>query len=233
MLEVSGIHAGYGGSSVLHGVDLRVGNGEAVVMLGPNGHGKTTLLRVISGLLRPRQGTVVFDGKDISRTAPDAIAAMGVTHIPQGDLPFPNMTVEENLLMGAYRKKSWSRRRESFEKVYALFPRLKDRPAQKAKSLSGGERRMLALGRGLMGDTKVLLIDEPSLGLAPLVTEEVYAMIGKIKETGIAILLVDESATHVAGFAEQVYVMGGGRIVKAGSAAEILEDEGLLAAYLG
>src|SRR5438034_10661274 len=156
MLEVKGLVAGYAGSEVLHGIDLVVNKGEGVVVLGPNGHGKTTLLRAITGLLPPRAGQVLWKGTDITRWRPDVIAAAGVVHIPQGDLLFPEMTVTENLLMGAYHGPTWPRR---------VFPWLKERGGQLARTLSGGERRMLALGRGLMSRAQILLIDEPSLGL--------------------------------------------------------------------
>lgn len=233
MLEVKDLHAGYGGSAVLHGVNLRVDDGEAVVMLGPNGHGKTTLLKVISGMIKPSQGSVTFNGRELTTLPPDEIVGLGVTHIPQGDMPFPQMTVLENLQMGAYRGNVWANRSQALERVFALFPKLAERRTQMAKSLSGGERRMLALGRGLMGKPQILLIDEPSLGLAPLITEQVYGLIGEIKATGVSILLIDESANHVSDLAQRVYVMGGGHVVREGPAATILGDEALLAAYLG
>jgi branched-chain amino acid transport system ATP-binding protein len=233
MLKVTDLQAGYGGSTVLHGVSLEVKDGEAVVILGPNGHGKTTLLRAISGLVKPTAGTVEFDGQVISRLNPAEIVAAGVVHIPQGDLPFPELTVLDNLLMGAYLPDAWRQRKQKLEQVYELFPVLKERPRQLARSLSGGERRMLALGRGLMGNAKILVIDEPSLGLAPFLIEEVYQRIRDINKSGMSILLADENADHIEGLADRVYLLESGSIVGQGTAEEMLRNEALLAAYLG
>ena len=233
MLEVKGLVAGYAGSEVLHGIDLVVGKGEGVVVLGPNGHGKTTLLRAITGLLPPRAGQVLWNGTDITRWRPDVIAAAGVVHIPQGDLLFAEMTVTENLLMGAFHRPTWAERKERLERVYDLFPWLKERGGQLTRTLSGGERRMLALGRGLMSRAEILLIDEPSLGLAPLTTEQIYASIHKVKESGIALLLADENANHVAGLADRVYLLETGSLVRQGPADTLLKDQALLESYLG
>lgn len=232
-LEVDGISAGYGGSRVLHDVSLRVDEGEVVVILGPNGHGKTTLLRVISGLLRPTAGQVRLGDRDLTSLQAEQIVLAGVTHIPQGDLPFPQMSVLDNLLMGAYSKHAWAQREARLAEVFALFPRLEERTKQLAQSLSGGERRMLAIGRGLMGRPKVLMIDEPSLGLAPLVIEQVYDAIQRIASTGLPTLLVDENANHVRGIADRVYLLESGRVASEGAADELLRDESLLAAYMG
>src|SRR5947208_6668302 len=233
MLEVRGLVAGYGGGEVLHGIDLFVNEGEGVIVLGPNGHGKTTLLRAITGLLPPRAGQVLLDGKDITHWKAEAIAAAGVIHIPQGDLLFAEMTVTENLLMGAYHGPTWSERNARLGRVYELFPWLKERGGQLARSLSGGERRMLALGRGLMSKARLLLIDEPSLGLAPLVIEQVYETIHEIKRSGLSILLMDENADHVGGLADRMYLLEAGVLVREGPTDELLRDEALLAAYLG
>jgi len=233
MLQVSDLQAGYGGSQVLHSISLHVQDGEAVVILGPNGHGKTTLLRAISGLIQPTGGRVALEGRDITRLEPEAIVAAGVVHIPQGDLLFPEMTVLENLLMGAYRSDAWRERNKKLAQVFALFPRLAERKKQLARSLSGGERRMLALGRGLMGKARIFMIDEPSLGLAPLVIEQVYETIRDIRRTGPSILLVEENANHIAGLADRVYLLEAGALVQEGTADELLQNEALLAAYLG
>jgi branched-chain amino acid transport system ATP-binding protein len=233
MLTVDDLHAGYAGSEVLFGVSLRVGDGEGVVVLGPNGHGKTTLLRAISGLVRPTAGTVEFDGEAISGKRPEEIAAAGIIHIPQGDLLFPEMTVRENLLMGAYLRGAWKERHERLGRAVSLFPWLGEREDQLARTLSGGERRMLAIGRGLMGEARVLLVDEPSLGLAPVITERIYESIGEIKKSGLAVLLADENANHIAGFADRVYLLETGTLVREGPAESLLRDEALLAAYLG
>jgi branched-chain amino acid transport system ATP-binding protein len=232
MLNVTDLHAGYAGSEVLHGVSLHVGDGESVVVLGPNGHGKTTLLRAISGLIKAT-GAVEFDGQVISNKNAATIVAAGVVHIPQGDLPFPELSVMDNLLMGAYRADAWRERKQKLEQVFELFPTLKERPKQLARSLSGGERRMLALGRGLMGKAKLFMIDEPSLGLAPFLIENVYEAIRNIRNTGLSILLVDENADHIAGLADRVYLLEGGSLVKEGRAEDMLRDAALLAAYLG
>jgi branched-chain amino acid transport system ATP-binding protein len=210
-----------------------VNEGEAVVVLGPNGHGKTTLLRTISGLIRPSAGQVALNGKVISNLRAEEIVAEGVIHIPQGDLIFPEMTVLENLLMGAYRSAAWRERRQKLDRVLSLFPRLAERKGQLARSLSGGERRMLALGRGLMSQAKILMIDEPSLGLAPLIIENLYNTIQEINQSGLAILLVDENADHVEGLANRVYLLESGVLIREGSAEEMLRDEALLATYLG
>jgi branched-chain amino acid transport system ATP-binding protein len=233
MLEVRGLAAGYAGSEVLHGIDLVVKDGEGVVVLGPNGHGKTTLLRAISGLLHPRAGQVLLNGKEITHWRPDVIAAAGVVHIPQGDLLFPEMTVLENLLMGAYHGPTWAKRHVRLGRVYELFPWLKERRGQLTRTLSGGERRMLALGRGLMAQAEIMLIDEPSLGLAPLATQQIYASIRQVKESGMALLLADENANHVAGLADRVYLLETGMLVREGPAEALLQDKALLESYLG
>ena len=233
MLKVTDLQAGYAGSEVLHSLSMQVGDGETVVVLGPNGHGKTTLLRAISGLIRPTGGSVEFDGQIISNKRASDIVAAGVIHIPQGDLPFPELTVMENLLMGAFRSDAWRMRKQKLEQVFELFPTLKERPNQLARSLSGGERRMLALGRGLMSTAKLLMIDEPSLGLAPFLVENVYETIRSIRGMGLSILLADENADHITDLADRVYLLEAGAFVKEGGADEMLRDQALLAAYLG
>lgn len=233
MLKVTNLVAGYAGSEVLHGISMQVRDDECVSVLGPNGHGKTTLLRAISGLIRPASGTIEFDGQDITNKSASGVVGAGVIHIPQGDLPFPELTVMQNLLMGAYRSEAWREKSRKLEQVFELFPDLKERPNQLARSLSGGERRMLALGRGLMSKARLLMIDEPSLGLAPFLIEKVYETIRNIRKTGLSILLVDESAEHIGGLADRVYLLEAGSLIKEGSANEMLRDEALLAAYLG
>jgi branched-chain amino acid transport system ATP-binding protein len=233
MLKVSDLNAGYEGSEVLHSLSLHVEENESVIVLGPNGHGKTTLLRAISGLIRPTSGVVEFDGQVISNQRASEVVAAGLIHIPQGDLPFPELTVMENLLMGAYRPEAWRERKDKLVQVFDLFPVLAERPNQLARSLSGGERRMLALGRGLMSKAKLLMIDEPSLGLAPFLIEDVYETIRNIRKTGLSILLADENADHIEGLADRVYLLESGTLVKEGTVEGMLQDEALLAAYLG
>ena len=233
ILEVNGLEAGYGVSTVLHGIDLVVQEGEGVVVLGPNGHGKTTLLRTISGLNRPRAGSLRFDGVDVTGWRADQIAEAGLVHIPQGDLLFREMTVEDNLLMGAYVKPTWGERQERLARVYELLPTLKDRRKQLANSLSGGERRMVAIGRGLMAEARLLMVDEPSLGLAPVIIAQVYERIQAIKESGLAVLLADENADHIEQLADRVVLLESGLFVREGPAETLLADEALLSAYLG
>jgi branched-chain amino acid transport system ATP-binding protein len=233
MLEVRNLHASYGQTRVLEGVDLSVGTGEFVVVIGPNGHGKTTLLRTISGLVEPTAGEIVFDGQRIDGERPDRIAMRGLVHIPQGDLPFPGMTVEENLVLGAFPNEAWKGRATRLEVVFGIFPALAERRAQRARTLSGGERRMLALGRGLMREAKLLMIDEPSLGLAPVLVNEVYRHIEQIVASGVTLLLVEENFSHVQAFDVRVLLLESGRIVREGSIGDLLADDIVMATYLG
>lgn len=234
VLEVEGLRSGYlPGVDVIIDASLTVSEGELVVVLGPNGHGKSTLLRSLSGLVRPSAGGIRLAGEDITRARGDRIAAAGMVHIPQGDLIFPDMSVEENLLMGAYVKTAWPHRAGALARVLDLFPTLATRRAELAGSLSGGERRMLALGRGLMREAKLLMIDEPSLGLAPVVIEQVYGRIAEIKASGQAILLADENADHVGELGDRVILLESGVFVREGTPATLLSDTALLTAYLG
>jgi branched-chain amino acid transport system ATP-binding protein len=233
MLEVRNLRAAYGETRVLEGVDLSVRSGELVVVIGPNGHGKTTLLRTISGLIPATGGEITFDGERIDGDRPERIAMRGLVHIPQGDLPFVDMSVEENLALGAFPREAWRSRREQLERVYAIFPPLAERRTHRARTLSGGERRMLALGRGLMRDAKLLMVDEPSLGLAPVIVNEVYRHIEQIVATGMTLLLVEENFSHVQTFDARVLLLESGRVVREGSVADLLADEIVLATYLG
>lgn len=233
MLEVRDLHAAYGQTRVLQGVDLTVGAGELVVLIGPNGHGKTTLLRTISGLMAPTGGKILFAGERIDGEQPERVAMRGLAHIPQGDLPFADMTIEENLTLGAFPRGAWRQRSERLAGVYEVFPQLGERRSQRARTLSGGERRMLALGRGLMRDAKLLMIDEPSLGLAPVIVNEVYRHIQSIIASGITLLLVEENFSHVQTFDARVLLLESGRIVREGSISALLADEIVMATYLG
>ena len=232
LLEVRELEGGYGEYRVLEGVSLYLDKGEVVALLGPNGHGKTTLMRMISGLLAPTRGEIYIDGKSIAPLIPSDIVRLGVSHIPQGDQVFPRMLVEENLLAGAYLQ--WGKRRSRMAEVLEYFPQLKTRLEVPARVLSGGERRMLALARGLMSAPKLLIVDEPSLGLAPILRDSVYDMLRKIVESGIAMLLVEEKASHLQGLANRIYVMESGKIIIEGSAEDVLNDPDLLLqAYVG
>ncbi|MEI7742334.1 MAG: ABC transporter ATP-binding protein [Chloroflexota bacterium] len=233
MLETRGLSTGYGPSTVLHDVSITVPDGKLVVVIGPNGHGKSTLLRAISGLLVARTGSVHWDGQDVTGQPPQALVRAGIVHIPQGDLLFPDMTVEENLMMGAYTAGAWKQRGARLGSVIELFPRLGERRRQHARTLSGGERRMLALGRGLMADAKLLMIDEPSLGLAPVLVDEVYGKLREIRERGLTVLLIEENFSHVTDMADHVYLLESGRIVRDGPVSALLDDPALMSTYLG
>jgi branched-chain amino acid transport system ATP-binding protein len=230
-LAINGLRAGYGGTEVLHGVDVTVGPGEIVAMLGSNGAGKSTLNRAISGVLRPWGGSIRFEGAAIEREKPSAIVARGLIHVPEGRRIFPNMTVRENLDLGGYLART--RRDHNRSRVFGIFPRLAERQRQRAGTLSGGEQQMLAIGRGLMAEPRLLILDEPSLGLSPLLVEELFALIKRINADGIALLLVEQNVVQSLEVARRAYVLENGVIVLEGSAAEIRNDPNLKRAYLG
>jgi branched-chain amino acid transport system ATP-binding protein len=233
VLEVRGLVAGYGQTTVLRGVDLELAAGESLVLVGPNGHGKSTLLRAMSGLVSPSEGEIRLAGRPLGTRSAEERAGLGVVHIPQGDHLFPDLTVEENLLMGAFPRSAWRDRRAALGRAYELFPHLHGRRRQRARTLSGGERRQVALGRGLMREASVLLIDEPSLGLAPVVVRAVYEAIARIASGPAALLLVEESFAHVEPIADRVCVLEMGRIVRSGPAAEVCADATVTRSYLG
>lgn len=234
LLSVKGLTAGYGPVKVLDGIDLEVGAGEFVVMLGANGAGKTTTMRAVSGLI-PRHGELTFDGRDIHRDSPDAIVRAGVAQVPQGRGTFPELSVVDNLMAGAYvRHGSAAEVRADIDKWFGVFPRLAERRDQRAGSLSGGEQQMLAIARALMSRPRLLLCDEPSLGLAPLITQELFAVLGRLNtDDGLAVLLVEQNANLAMHLASRVYLLETGRIVASGSAAEIGADDSIRKAYLG
>jgi branched-chain amino acid transport system ATP-binding protein len=233
MLTVRDVSSGYAGTPVLRGAGLEVGEGEFVAVIGPNGHGKSTLLKTVSGLVRTTHGSIELDGERIDRMRPERIVERGVVQIPQGDLLFPDMTVEENLRLGAFRERSSSVRSSRLEHVFEVFPRLLERRTQRARTLSGGERRMCALGRGLMAGARFLMIDEPSLGLAPVLVEEVYGRIAAIAGEGRTVLLVEENPARISSLADRLYLMENGAMIRSGTPAEVLADDAVLDSYLG
>jgi len=233
VLEIDNVSAGYGNQQVLHGVSLSVAHGQMVAVLGPNGHGKTTLLRCVCGMVRATSGHIRLNGFDIAGRRIDEIVQRGIVHIPQGDMIFPQMTVIENLLMGAYLETNRATVEQRLGQVYSLLPRLRERHRQIATTLSGGERRMLAIGRGLMSGGQTLLIDEPSLGLAPLVIDQIYRVLAKLKNEGHSILLVEENASRVADEADMVHLLDDGRIVWQGQSRQLWDNAELIETYLG
>jgi branched-chain amino acid transport system ATP-binding protein len=232
LLAISGLRAGYGTTEILRGIDLTVGEGEIVAVLGSNGTGKSTLNRTISGVMRASHGTIRFLGAAIEQEPPKAIVARGLIHVPEGRRIFPNLTVRENLDLGAYRR-ARARRNINRSRVFSIFPRLFERQGQRAGTLSGGEQQMLAIGRGLMAEPKLLILDEPSLGLSPLLVEELFALIKTINAEGIALLLVEQNVVQSLEVAQRAYILDNGRFVLEGRAADIRNDPNLKRTYLG
>jgi len=232
ILIVSGVHAGYGGIEILHGVDLAVGQGEIIAILGSNGAGKSTLNRAISGLLPISRGSIIFAGRPLENEPPASIVARGLIHIPEGRRIFPNLTVQENLDLGSYRR-ARARRTENRRRVLALFPRLAARQSQLAGTLSGGEQQMLAIGRALMAEPRLLILDEPSLGLSPLMVEQLFSLIRDINAEGIAVLLVEQNVMQSLELAQRAYVLENGTVVVEGSARDVRSNPALNRAYLG
>lgn len=232
LLQVSGLKSGYGAVEVLRGVDLLVQPGETVALLGSNGAGKTTLNLTLSGLLATRAGQVLFEGTDITGWHYRRVVQQGLIHVPEGRKVFPNLSVRENLELGAFTR-GRERRAQNLDKVCAIFPRLQERMTQLAGTLSGGEQQMLAIGRGLMAEPRLLILDEPSLGLSPLLVEEMFALIGRLREQGLAVLLVEQNVGQSLDMADRAYVLENGEIRFAGLPAELLASETLRQAYLG
>jgi branched-chain amino acid transport system ATP-binding protein len=233
MLEVSNLNVFYGKSQALRDVSLRVDEGEIVALVGANGAGKTTLLNTISGLLRPASGSVEFLGTRIDRLAPHKIINLGICQIPGGRKLFSDMTVGENLEMGAYASAAWKRRKETLEQVYQVFPVLKERRKQSAKKLSGGEGQMVAIGRGLMSNPRLCMFDEPSYGLAPKLFSEVLEVIKHLREQGITVFLVEQNVRQTLEVANRAYVLENGRIVLEGKGKDLLQNKQVKTAYLG
>ncbi|HEV2550497.1 MAG TPA: ABC transporter ATP-binding protein [Stellaceae bacterium] len=233
MLALSGVSAGYGAVPAITGVSLSVGEGEAVGLLGANGAGKSTTLRAISGLVRPSAGRITFLGADITELAPYKITALGIAHVPEGRQVFPELTVKENLEIGAYIPAAKAERHRSLDLVFTIFPVLAERRQQLAGTMSGGEQQMLAVGRGLMLKPRLLMLDEPSLGLAPVITDVTFAKIEEIRAMGTAILLVEQNVSRALSLVDRAYVLESGRIIMEGTSAELANNKQVQAAYLG
>jgi branched-chain amino acid transport system ATP-binding protein len=233
MLEISDLQVFYGKAQALWDITLSIDEGEIVALVGSNGAGKTTLLKTISGLLRPASGTVTFLGQRIDAVAPHCIVEMGISHIPEGRKLFTQMSVGENLEMGAYVHEAWNRREETIDQVYEIFPALKERQGQLASTLSGGEQQMVAMGRGLMSRPKLCLFDEPSYGLAPMLVTEIFHVIQDLRDQGMTVLLVEQNVRQSLEIADRACVLENGRIALAGECEALLEEELVRKAYLG
>ena len=231
MLEVKDLHVNYGAVHALNGISLHVDDGEIVSLIGANGAGKTTTLRTITGLEKAASGSVMFDGHDLRKAEPSKIITYKLAHVPEGRHIFPQMTVEENLEMGAYADPAGME--ETMKDVYKRFPRLEERRRQLAGTLSGGEQQMLAIGRGIMAKPKLMMLDEPSLGLAPVIVTQVFDIIKEINQEGMAIMLIEQNAQKVLEFCDQAYIMQVGKVAISGKGRDLLEDNAVAAAYLG
>ena len=232
LLAVDRLRAGYGETEVLRGIDLAVNTGEIVAVLGSNGVGKSTLNRAISGIVRAREGAIIFDNDNVTRRMPREIVARGLIHVPEGRRIFSDLSVRENLDLGCYRR-ARARRSQNRERVFAIFPRLAERRNQRAGTLSGGEQQMLAIGRGLMAEPRLLILDEPSLGLSPILVEELFALIRRIHADGVSLLLVEQNVVQSLEVADRAYILAEGKFVMSGGAKDIAADPALKRAYLG
>jgi branched-chain amino acid transport system ATP-binding protein len=232
LLSVRGLRSGYSGVEVLRGVDLDVGSGEIVALLGSNGAGKSTFNQTVSAVIAARRGSVHFDGRDITRAHYREVVGLGLIHVPEGRRIFPNLSVRENLELGSFAR-ARANRAYNLERVFTIFPRLKERIGQFAGTMSGGEQQMLAIGRGLMGEPRLLILDEPSLGLSPLLVEELFGLIARLHADGLAILLVEQNVAQSLEIAQRAYVMENGAIQFSGTSAELLATDRLRQAYLG
>ena len=234
MLQVDNIDVAYGDVEVLHGVSLDIQDGELVAVIGANGAGKTTLLKTISGLLRPINGSITFESQTISNQSPDRIVSNGIVHVPEGRLLFPDMSIRENLEMGAYLEKDKDKVAERFNSVYEMFPVLEERSSQMAGTLSGGEQQMLAVGRGLMAGPSLFMFDEPSLGLAPKLVQSIFEMVLHINKTmNVTVLLVEQNVRRSCEISDRAFVLENGRMVLHGTGQEMLENDHVREAYLG
>jgi len=233
MLEVRGISSGYGTAQALWDISIEVEEQEIVTLVGPNGAGKSTFVNVVAGLTRSWEGSVTLDGKDLTRLPPAEVCQHGVAIVPEGRRLFADLTVTDNLDIGAYHREARAKRDETYERVCDIFPILAERHNQRAGNLSGGEQQMVAIGRALMARPKLLLLDEPSLGLAPVIVETIFDVIRQINETGTSVLIVEQNVVEALELAARAYVLEGGRIVRSGDATELLQDEDLQKAYFG
>lgn len=233
LLALEDLQVSYGGNLALKGISCTVATGEIVALIGANGAGKSTTLRAVSGLVRPAAGTIKYEDQLLNRLAPNKIVALGISQVPEGRRVFTRLTVMENLEMGAYTRKSGDEFKRSLERVFASFPRLAERKGQLAGTLSGGEQQMLAMGRALMSRPKLLLLDEPSMGLAPMLVSEIFSIIKEINEAGTTILLVEQNARLALAVAHRVYVLETGSIVLSGTASELADNQEIIKAYLG
>jgi branched-chain amino acid transport system ATP-binding protein len=233
MLELCNVDTFYGKIQALWDISLQVNQAEIVALIGSNGAGKTTLVNTISGLLRPTSGTILFQDKRIDGLPPHEIVGVGISHVPQGGRIFPDMNVHENLEMGSYPMHAWKQRSETFNQVFELFPRLKERQNQLARTLSGGEHQMLAIGRAMMSKPKLCIFDEPSYGLAPLLVKEMFQTIQNLNDQGITILLIEQNVRHSLEIADRAYVLENGRICLQGECGELLETDHVRKAYMG
>ena len=233
MLLLTSVDAGYSGFQALFGISVEIEVGETVAVIGPNGAGKTTLMRVISGLIRPISGAITMEGTDLVRTPAHRILELGIAHVPENRRLFPAMTVEDNLRMGAYIRPARTRFAERLDYVYELFPRLRERRRQLAGTMSGGEQQMCAIGRALMSEPRLLLLDEPSAGLAPVVVQQVFALVQRIRASGLTVLIVEQNVRQVLQVVDRAYLLEAGTIRSSGSADELLRSEAVSAAYFG
>ncbi len=233
LLQVDDIRVAYGAIQAVQGISFHIEQGEIVTLIGANGAGKSTTLRTISGLLRPTTGDILYQGKSITKTSPERIVKMGISQVPEGRQIFAGLTVRENLEMGAYTRNDRKEIEHSMERVFSSFPRLKERLKQRGGTLSGGEQQMLAMGRGLMSSPALLLLDEPSMGLAPILVDEIFDIIARINAEGTSILLVEQNAAMALSIASRAYVLETGRIVLEGSANEVMHNPMVRQAYLG
>ena len=233
MLEVKDLEVYYGMIQAIKGVSFHVDQGEVIALIGANGAGKTTILHTVTGLLSPKKGSVVFEGQEVTKIPAHKIVSLGMAHVPEGRRVFAELSVYENLKMGAYTRKDKSEIEENLQKIYERFPRLKERKNQMAGTLSGGEQQMLAMGRALMSQPKIILMDEPSMGLSPILVNEIFDIIQEVSKSGTTVLLVEQNAKKALSIADSAYVLETGRIALEGRAEDLLRDDSIKKAYLG